>query len=306
MFILNSLITKINDGLYKEILPSVDINEFLPFTKKYKTINLLRIAEIALEYNPELYREIMDCKTLLETPRSTLLISNKGRDSKYITKFLSLIIFSHLNIQSKVTKEVMEILISIDKEACVVGGFVRDAILGKEPKDLDFVSSVDYETLLEVFKSNNFIVKECGKKFLVFSVTKNGETFEIANFRKDGTYVDGRRPEGVGIGSIYEDSQRRDFTVNALYFELSSESLLDPTGQGIIDISNKCLRFVGNPKERLNEDALRGLRFYRFLKKGFTPEPKSLREVRTNFSEILMKSDPERVRMEIERMASLV
>ena len=83
-----------------------------------------------------------------------------------------------------------------------------------------------------------------------------------------------------------------DLTVNALYYNLTTNQVLDPTGQGIIDINNKVLRFVGKPSERLAEDYLRGWRFLRFLKKleGFEAHPKSLRSVRENWDNIYIKT----------------
>lgn len=204
-----------------------------------------------------------------------------------------------------VVSEVISILSNLSKESALVGGSVRDSILGHNPKDFDFVTDTNYDTLVENFKKNGFNIKETGKNFLVLIVSKEGEDFEIANFRKDGTYEDGRRPESVDIGNIYDDAERRDFTVNALYFRLHDSHLSDPIGQGILDIKEKILRFVGKPKDRLQEDALRIFRFYRFLAKGFKPASKDLKAVRTLFKDSYSKTDPERARIEIEKMLNL-
>jgi hypothetical protein len=198
--------------------------------------------------------------------------------------------------------EVINILKTIDSDACLVGGCVRDSIIGKKPKDFDLVSKLPYDVLVSVFKDNGFETIESGKQFLVLSVKKNDEIFEIANFRKDSLTSDGRRPDSVEIGNIFDDAQRRDFTVNALYFNLSSRKLLDPTGDGFEDILSKTLKFVGKPQDRIKEDSLRGIRFYRFISKGFTPDPKSLRAVRERFNDIINTTDSERIRAEIEKI----
>lgn len=201
-----------------------------------------------------------------------------------------------------VTAEVVELLRKLSSQSCLVGGSVRDAVLGQRPKDFDFTTDVPYDTLVWKFTEAGFKVKETGKNFLVMIVSKGGEDFEIANFRKDGTYEDGRRPESVDIGTLDDDAQRRDFTVNALYFRLSDNLLLDPSGQGIPDVKERVLRFVGKPEDRLNEDSLRAFRFYRFLSRGFTAAPKDLRAVRTLFKEAYTRTDPARVMQEIEKM----
>jgi poly(A) polymerase len=90
-----------------------------------------------------------------------------------------------------------------------------------------------------------------------------------------------------------------------LYFRLSDGRLLDPSGQGIPDIKERILRFVGKPEDRLNEDSLRLFRFYRFLSKGFTAAPKDLRAVRTLFKDSYTRTDPTRVQQEIEKMIGL-
>ena len=201
--------------------------------------------------------------------------------------------------------EVIKILGDLSPNSCLVGGSVRDSIQGQDAKDFDFVTDVDYDKLKEKFESCGFTTKETGKNFLVLNVIKDGEEFEIANFRKDGTYEDGRRPESVEIGTIFDDAQRRDFTVNALYFRLHDHYLADPNGFGIPDAKGKILRFVGKPEKRLQEDSLRIFRFYRFVSKGYVPAPKDLRAVRTLFGDSYERTDAMRVQQEIEKMIGL-
>jgi hypothetical protein len=193
-----------------------------------------------------------------------------------------------------ITREVIEIL-RYSTKSCIVGGAVRDMLVGTSPKDFDFVTDIPYDTIIEIFENNNFEVKETGKTFRVITISKDEVSFEIANFRKDGTYVDGRRPETTTIGTIEDDADRRDFTINALYFNLTDLTVIDPTGLGLLDRSNYILRFVGKPDDRLKEDALRGWRFLRFLKKGLIPDKSSFDAVKRNWDYIYTKSNPSRV-----------
>ena len=210
------------------------------------------------------------------------------------------------SLNSPITKEVIDILKNISSNSCMVGGSVRDIILDKTPKDFDFVVDISYDDLEKVFKENGFSIKEVGKQFLVLIVSKGEQTFEIANFRKDGTYKDGRRPESVEVGSIFDDAKRRDFTINALYFNLKSRKVLDPNLSGTMDIDNKVLRFISDPEDRIREDKLRVMRFYRFIKKtGFEADKNSLKAVRKNFEKMLKETSPERIKNEIENMIGL-
>lgn len=185
----------------------------------------------------------------------------------------------------------------------LVGGCVRDSFLGGDIKDYDIVTDVHMDISAPMFEKNGWKVKECGEAFLVLNISKDGEQYEIANFRKDGVYLDGRRPTEVEVGTIQEDAMRRDFTINALYENPITGQILDPTGRGLSDIKNKVLRFIGNPKERIQEDALRVFRFYRFLAtKNLTPDPASLRSCRGQFNIAYKKTTPERVRLELERL----
>lgn len=194
---------------------------------------------------------------------------------------------------------ILEKLYSNSKNSFLVGGSVRDTLLGKTPKDFDFVTDLSYDKLKEIFCSKEFSFKETGKQFLVFNLNFRGVDYEIANFRKDGTYTDGRRPDSVQIGTIEDDMNRRDFSINAMYWNFDG---IIATKQSINDIQNKVLRFIGKPEDRIAEDALRVIRFYRILKsKELTPDEKSLRAVRTHFEKAMTVS-PHRMMMEIERI----
>jgi len=185
----------------------------------------------------------------------------------------------------------------------LVGGCVRDELLGLEPKDYDIVTDVAIPKITESFQEAGWSVTDSGKVFLVTNVSKNGVQFEIANFRKDGIYLNGRRPNTVEIGDINEDANRRDFTVNALYFNPFNGVIIDPTGKGLPDIDTRTLRFIGKPEDRIKEDRLRVFRFYRFLIKGFNADKRSLQACRTMFNESYKLTTPERIREELEKMA---
>ena len=198
--------------------------------------------------------------------------------------------------------EIFSTIKSMDGEAYLVGGCVRDMLLGKTPKDFDIVTNISIYDLIPVFEANNWKISCTGVAMLVLNIYKRGNIFEIANYRKDSKTGDGRCPDFVEIGTIEDDAFRRDFTVNALYYNPWSGDILDPTGTGLKDLRNKILRFVGRPKERIVEDYLRIFRFYRFLAKGFKADSKSLKACREMFNEAYSKTTPERIRMEIEKM----
>lgn len=188
----------------------------------------------------------------------------------------------------------------------LVGGCVRDLLLGEIPKDYDIVTDANVEALREELLSNGWAVNAVGEHFLVYAVSKEHQQFEIANFRKEYGFSDGRRPDRVEMGTLEEDAVRRDFTVNSIYWNPISDEYKDPNN-GRKDLDRKILRFIGRPHDRIKEDYLRVFRFYRFLSKfrkiGMTADQKSLSACREIFREAYQKTNPERVRMEIERMS---
>jgi len=187
---------------------------------------------------------------------------------------MSAVISEEFNGHFAQAEEVAEILKGLSTEACLVGGAVRDFLINKVPNDFDFCTDTDMDTLEKTFKENGFKVNNVGKQFLVLIASKNNQDFEIANFRKDKDNAGGE------AGTIEEDGNRRDFTIGAGFFNLTSELIIDPTECFIDDIKTKTLRFVGKPKDRLEEDPLRAFRFMRFVGRGFTADKKSLQAVR--------------------------
>lgn len=145
----------------------------------------------------------------------------------------------------------------------LVGGAVRDFLMGKTPKDYDLVSDAPIEEIERILSLDpNLKILELGKAFGVIKViTPKGNEFEIAQPRID--IGKGRRPEDVAYTTIEQDSQRRDLSVNALYYDIEKQEIIDYVG-GISDIEKGIIRTVGKPEERFEEDALRKLRIIRF------------------------------------------
>ena len=197
--------------------------------------------------------------------------------------------------------QIFIILRSFSQNNYLVGGCVRDSLIGREPKDFDIVTDVHMDTIENAFIDNGWTVDSVGKQFLVMFVSKNGEQYEIANFRKDVGFSDGRRPDEAIIGNLTTDAARRDFTVNSIYYDPINGLYLDPNN-GMKDAKERILRFIGRPQDRIREDYLRIFRFYRFLSKGFTPDKKSLKACRELFNEAYGQTTAERVRIEVERM----
>lgn len=139
------------------------------------------------------------------------------------------------------------------------GGCVRDALLGNEPKDYDIATSATPDEVQALFPKSDAI----GAHFGVILVKENKIPFEIATFRHDGSYKDGRHPESVTFSSPEEDAQRRDFTVNGLFQHPVTEEVIDHVG-GMADLKSKTLRAIGNAADRFQEDALRLMRAVRF------------------------------------------
>lgn len=155
-------------------------------------------------------------------------------------------------------------------KAYFVGGCVRDGLLGKQPHDFDICTDFSPAQIRKVFKkfsnvSNNS--EQFGVTMPLIDFDGKLEEIEIATFRKDETK--GRHPKVSLEASIEEDAARRDFTINAMY-EDSKGNIIDPTNLGMNDLQYNMLRFVGNPRDRLEEDPLRAFRFVRFMaQKGF-------------------------------------
>lgn len=156
---------------------------------------------------------------------------------------------------------VLEVLCAGGYGAWVVGGAVRDCVLGRIPSEYDICTTATPDEVVESFEETI----PTGAKFGTITVKSGSSMFEVTTLRTETGYGDGRRPDVVEWGSsLLTDLSRRDFTMNAMAYDLARGLLHDPFN-GIKDLENRCLRAVGNASRRLSEDGLRILRAYRFM-----------------------------------------
>ncbi len=155
--------------------------------------------------------------------------------------------------------EVIKILQQNNHRAYLVGGCVRDMLLGISTKDADIATSAEPDHVERLFNQTIPV----GKAFGVIIVLHKGEQMEVATFRKDGSYSDGRHPSSISFSHEKEDASRRDFTINAMYLDPVQGRIYDPV-KGRKDLAARLIRAVGDPAQRFQEDKLRVLRAVRF------------------------------------------
>ena len=195
--------------------------------------------------------------------------------------------------------EIVERLQLAGHPAFWVGGCVRDFLLGREPQDYDIATSARPEQIEKLFKRTVAV----GRKFGVMVVVENGQPFQVATFRAEADYRDGRHPEQVTFGDAEADAQRRDFTVNGLFYDPAAETLHDWVG-GEKDLRAKIIRTIGSPGERFAEDHLRLLRAVRFAAQlNFEIESQTFAAVRALAPKIELIS-AERIRDELIKLFS--
>ncbi|MGN0182504.1 MAG: CCA tRNA nucleotidyltransferase [Candidatus Ornithomonoglobus sp.] len=199
----------------------------------------------------------------------------------------------------KAPSELIERLYKSGYKAYIVGGCVRDTVLGRAPHDYDICTSALPEEAIEVFRDYHVI--PTGLKHGTVTVMAEHMPYEITTFRIDGSYSDNRRPDYVEFTTdIEKDLSRRDFTMNAIAFS-PYDGISDPFG-GVNDIKNGVIRCVRNPDERFKEDALRILRAWRFAcQLGFDIEEETKRSAYRNIG-LIKNVSAERVREELFRM----
>lgn len=182
------------------------------------------------------------------------------------------------------------------QDVYVVGGYLRDFLLSRPSKDLDFCTSVLPERIHRAFLKGLYF-----PKYGTVSFSLDDCYITIASFRKEGRYTDFRHPSHVEFVSRMDvDCLRRDFTVNALYAD-EEGNLYDPTMKGLSDLNDGLIRLIGNKKERFLEDPLRILRAVRFqLELGFSME-KETKEILLFQKELIWKLNPEKMKEEIRK-----
>lgn len=179
----------------------------------------------------------------------------------------------------------------------LAGGCVRDALLGVNANDLDVATNATPAQIEKMFSKTIGV----GRTFGVMRVVEQGVAIEVATFRTDGEYKDGRRPLAVKYATPEEDAQRRDFTVNALFYDLETRQVLDFV-QGTVDLQKKTLRTVGSPDLRFKEDHLRLLRAARFVAQlGFTLNSETFQSIK-DLCVLVIDVSGERIREEMEKL----
>lgn len=194
-------------------------------------------------------------------------------------------------------RRIVEVLRSAGHEAYYAGGCVRDLLLGKAAHDYDIATSARPDEVTALFPRTVAV----GAHFGVIMVIEENKPFEVATFRNDGNYGDGRRPDSVTFATAEEDAQRRDFTINGLFLDPVSNEVIDFVG-GRRDLEAHVIRAIGDPALRFNEDKLRVLRGVRFAAAlGFKIEPATWEAIRAFAGEVPVVS-AERIRDELSRI----
>jgi poly(A) polymerase len=182
-------------------------------------------------------------------------------------------------------------------KAYFAGGCVRDMIMGSEPVDYDIVTDARSDDVIELFET----VIPVGREFGVVVVLLDKQSFEVATFRKEGAYIDGRRPSSVEFTDEEEDAKRRDFTLNGLFYDPVRGKLLDYVG-GEEDIRRGIIRSIGDPRARLKEDKLRLLRGIRFAARfQFSIESETEQAI-TELAPLIKEVSAERIRDELVKI----
>lgn len=195
-------------------------------------------------------------------------------------------------------RQIIERLRDAGHEAYIAGGAVRDWLLGRPPRgDLDIATSARPEAVRELFPRTLAV----GESFGVLIVHLKGHSYEVATFRTEGGYTDGRHPDRVDFADARADVARRDFTINGLFFDPLTERVHDWVA-GREDLAAGLIRTIGNPRERFGEDRLRLLRAVRFAAQlGFRIEAgteAALHELASEVASVSM----ERIRAELDRL----
>ncbi len=200
----------------------------------------------------------------------------------------------------KAAEKVARVLVDAGHTAYFVGGCVRDRLMGFDVKDMDIATSATPDEVIRLFPGAG----EVGVSFGVVLVRRDGYVFEVATFRKDGEYTDGRRPDSVCFTDAQEDAARRDFTMNGLF----EDPFSDPPGRivdyvgGVDDIRAGLLRAIGEPDRRFEEDSLRLMRAVRFaVTREVEIEPATWQSICRN-ADLLARIAPERIQMELNKI----
>ena len=202
-----------------------------------------------------------------------------------------------MSSKEQIATQIVQTLHQNGFEAYFAGGCVRDQLRGVVPRDFDIATSARPEQVRQLFPRTVPV----GVQFGVILVVEDGNHFEVATFRTEGGYQDGRHPTRVEFSGVKEDALRRDFTVNGLYYDIKTKKVLDFVN-GEADLKKKILRTIGNPDQRFLEDHLRLLRAVRFaVQLGFEIAPETVVSIRKHAPKI-GKVSAERIRDEFSKI----
>ena len=224
-----------------------------------------------------------------------------------------------MTLKPKIDPFVTEIIAKLQEagyEAYIVGGAVRDFLLDRQPKDYDLSTSATPEQVKKVFRDRKCII--IGRRFRLVHLyrdTRGTEIFEISTFRKCPDYTRQNAPQGKckdapshmifrdnEFGTAHDDAFRRDFTVNAIFYDPVNDKLIDFTGKGLEDIKNKKVRIIGNGVLRFEEDPVRILRALKLVGQyGFTIEDETERALCENM-DFIVHAAPARLDLELEKI----
>lgn len=197
-------------------------------------------------------------------------------------------------------KEVVDILQSQNYIAYFNGGWVRDLLMKHPSNDIDIVTNAPIPAIQKLFSK----IIPVGISFGILIVIYKDHKFEVATFRKETDYTDGRRPTSIATATPKEDAQRRDFTINGMFYDPICNTLYDYV-DGQRDIAKKIIRAIGDPIVRFQEDRLRMIRAVRYaVRFSFTIEPKTLHAMKDQAKYLFPSVAIERVWNELEKMSS--
>lgn len=183
--------------------------------------------------------------------------------------------------------------------AYFAGGWVRDHLMGHPCDDIDIATDAPPEEILNLFPRTLLV----GLAFGIVVVLEKGHQFEVATFRKDINYVNGRKPTHIELSTAEEDASRRDFTINGMFYD-PIEHVIHDFVHGAEDIHKKVIRTIGNPDERFVEDRLRMIRAVRFAARfGFTIDPDTQEAIIASADTLFPAVAPERIWQELNKMS---